>query len=316
MKKILFVLFYCFSLSSLVSAQPEPGNNPQGPAISRRPVDTVAANIDSLKRPANLFGTDSLKKTAADSTDIPTFQELIRSNPFFQFSATPVSLLILPREIDGNELFFYALLLLFFYYALIRVVFYKYMGDLFTLFFRATLRQQQLREQLLQSPLPSLLMNVLFVMTGSLYAALLTKYNGLLPNTDFWLLAIYCMILLVSIYLVKFVVLKTLGWILKISRATDIYLFVVFMVNKVAGIFLLPVLLFLAFPVPAFSPVIIALSLFVLCLLLGYRFLISYRLIRSEIKVSLFHFFIYLCAFEIAPLLLLYKLLLSFERTF
>jgi hypothetical protein len=108
-----------------------------------------------------------------------------------------------------------------------------------------------------------------------------------------------------------------MGWILRISRATDVYLFIVFMVNKMAGIFLLPVLLVMAFPYYPILPAIIALSLFVLALLLGYRFFVSFRLVRNEIKLNLFHFFLYLCAFEIAPLLLIYKALLTFvERTF
>jgi hypothetical protein len=48
-----------------------------------------------------------------------------------------------------------------------------------------------------------------------------------------------------------------------------------------------------------------------------YRFIISYTPIRNEIKLNRFHFFIYLCAFEIAPLLLIYKVLLIFvERSY
>jgi hypothetical protein len=82
-----------------------------------------------------------------------------------------------------------------------------------------------------------------------------------------------------------------MGWILRINRATDVYLFIVFMVNKMAGIFLLPVLLLMAFPYPPIIPTIIALSLFVLALLLGYRFFVSFRLVQNEIKLNLFHFF-------------------------
>ena len=138
-----------------------------------------------------------------------------------------------------------------------------------------------------------------------------------MPGTDLWLLWLNCMLVLVVVYLGKFLVLKTMGWVLRISRATDIYLFVVFMVNKMAGIFLLPVLLLLAFPEPQLLPVIISISLFVLALLLVYRILVSYRLIRNEIKLNLFHFFLYLCAFEIAPLLMIFKVVLKFvERTF
>jgi hypothetical protein len=83
------------------------------------------------------------------------------------------------------------------------------------------------------------------------------------------------------------------------------------------GIFLLPVLIMVAFPYQAFLPVIITLAFITLGLALAYRFIIAYKPIRNEIKVSRFHFFVYLCAFEIAPLLLIYKVLLIFvERSY
>ena len=43
-----------------------------------------------------------------------------------------------------------------------------------------------------------------------------------------------------------------------------------------------------------------------------YRFILGYTAIRNQVKFNLFHFFLYLCAFEIAPLLLIYKALLFF----
>ncbi|MBL0134171.1 MAG: DUF4271 domain-containing protein [Chitinophagaceae bacterium] len=203
-----------------------------------------------------------------------------------------------------------------FYYALVRAFFPKYEANLFTLFFRATLRQQQLREQLLQSPLPSLFLNILFILSGSLYISFLARYEGVLQQLDFWILWIYAMGALAGIYIGKFLVIKTIGWILRFTKASDAYIFVVFMVNKMTGIFLLPVLLLMAFPSESLLPVVVTLSLIMLVVLLAYRFLISYRVVRNEIKVNPFHFFIYLCAFEIAPLLLIYKVLLNIvERT-
>lgn len=252
-----------------------------------------------------------------DTLNLPTkpilnFKEVLRNHPYYNFFGKPVDLTIQERKVQGSEKLFYALLILFFYYALIRVLFQKYLGNVFALFFRATLRQQQIREQLLQTPLPSLLLNILFMLTGGLYAALLAQFYGWLPSIDFWPLFLYCVAFLLLLYSGKFLVLKTLGWILRISKATDTYLFIVFMVNKMVGIFLLPVLLFLAFPYPQLLQVIVTVSLFVLGILLGYRLLLSYRAIRTEIRVNPFHFFLYLCAFEIAPLLLIYKVLLTF----
>ena len=332
MKKNLVLVFYWLIIPFFLFAQTEkdtlpgvqdsvlPKVKPLAPVVKdsvpvKKKTVKVLPKKDSIPQLIDSVPSEIVMQPG--DNPIYLFQEVLRNNLYYKFFGKPLQIIMQEKKVNGSEKFFYLLVILFFYYGLIRVIFSKYLGDLFTLFFRATLRQQQLREQLLQNPLPSLLLNIQFLVTGSLYAALLARYNNILNQTELWLLCLYSLGLLVSIYIVKFLTLKTMGWILRLSRATDVYLFIVFMVNKMAGIFLLPVLLLLAFPYPPIIPAIIALSLFVLALLLGYRFFVSFRLVRNEIKLNLFHFFLYLCAFEIAPLLLIYKALLTFvERTF
>lgn len=313
-----FFLLAQSEIDSLVAPQDTPVKKIK--PIPRRDSNHLKPKIDSASLKLKDSGTvnkDSLAKLLASSSPHGIYQFIdgLKKHPYYNFYGKTVQLLMQERKADEDESFFYLIIGLFFYYGLIRVSFPKYMSDLFTLFFRATLRQQQLREQLLQTPLPSLLLNILFLLSGSLYSALLARYYNILPHLDFWLLSFYCLLILATVYVGKFLVLKTMGWILRINKATDSYLFVVFMANKMAGIFLLPVLLMLAFPYPPLLSSIIALSLFVLAMLLGYRFFVSYRLVRNEIKLNLFHFFLYLCAFEIAPLLLVYKALLTFVET-
>jgi hypothetical protein len=48
------------------------------------------------------------------------------------------------------------------------------------------------------------------------------------------------------------------------------------------------------------------------CLLYIYRFIAAYSALYKEIKISGLHFILYLCAFEIAPLLLIYKVLVTY----
>ncbi len=75
-----------------------------------------------------------------------------------------------PVSYDGM---FYLLVVLLFYFAIVKLFFAKYLANLMTLFFRASMRQQQLSEQVLQSPFPSLLLNILFIFSGGLYGAFL-----------------------------------------------------------------------------------------------------------------------------------------------
>ncbi|WP_350340190.1 DUF4271 domain-containing protein [Paraflavitalea speifideaquila] len=150
-----------------------------------------------------------------------------------------------------------------------------------------------------------------------MFLAFVALYFQLTPEQNLWILWGYGCLLVLAIYLGKFIILKIIGWIFNVSNATDTYIFIIFMVNKMVGIILVPVLILMAFPYGSFLPVTMTLAFIMLALSLAYRFIISYKPIRSEIKVSRFHFFVYLCAFEIAPLLLIYKVLLIFvERSY
>jgi len=243
---------------------------------------------------------------------ISFWQKVLALNPDFNFTGKPVVEIFEIHHPDSKDGFFYLLVGILFYFALIRIFFEKYFNNLLTLFFRVSLRQQQIREQVLQTPLPSLLLNILFVISGGLYSCFLLHYYHIGEGTRFWKLYLYCMLALGCIYLVKFLVLKFLGWVFSISRATDIYIFIVFLVNKMMGIFLLPFLILITFSDTATREVFITISLVMIFIMWIYRALAAYRPVRNEIKLTPFYFFLYLCAFEIAPVLLIYKVLLTY----
>jgi hypothetical protein len=233
-------------------------------------------------------------------------------NPVFNFFGKPVAEKFELHRPNSKDTLFYLLLGILFYFALVRIFFEKYFNNLLTLFFRVSLRQQQIREQVLQTPLPSLLLNGLFIFSAGLYACNLLHNTPFGHSIGFWILYLDCMVVLVMVYLLKFLVLKFCGWVFNISRATDIYIFIVFLVNKIVGIFLLPFLILITFSGPEMRDILITISLTMIFVLLCYRVFASFRPVRNEIKLTPFHFFLYLCAFEIAPLLLIYKVLLAY----
>ena len=256
---------------------------------------------------ANSFAQSNAKDTAASFQRI---EKIFRTNPHYNFYGTPVSLIIETRKPSDTDGIFYYMLGLVLYVALIRLIFYKYVSTAFTLFFRATLRQQQLREQLLQSPLPSLLLNIFFVVSVATYFTFLARFYQFSFSGNFWTTLLYSTVLMAVIYSAKYILLNLAGWIFGVRNLAETYIFLVFLVNKMIGIFLLPVLVLMAFPNPALLPSVVMISYILLASMLLYRFIISYRPVRSEIKLSRLYFFLYLCAFEIAPLLLIYKVLL------
>ena len=147
-----------------------------------------------------------------------------------------------------------------------------------------------------------------------MFLALLAQQVGWGLQYGFWMLFLYAVLALVAIYGVKYLTLKFLGWALQVSEASDAYIFVVFTTNKIIGMALLPSLVMLALAYGIVSQVAITVGICIIVGLFAYRYFLSYVTIHRQIRISFFHFFIYLCAFEIAPLLLINKLLFTFLR--
>ncbi len=275
----------------------------------RKPTKVVADTVP-------VFHTDSLRfseKKPIDLGELPlSWKELLRSEKSFNFLGKPVRIKADLYEPESFEGMFYFMVGLLFYFAIIKLFFAKYLANVLTLFFRASMRQQQLREQVLQSPFPSLLLNILFVFSGALYGAFLMRYYHYGSLQSLWFHFQFLGCFLIVLYLFKYLILKVVGWVFNLNRAVDFYLFVVFLTNKIIGIFLLPFLVLITFSDQVLTEVGITLSIIMICVFYTYRFIGSYSTLRKEIKISGLYFILYLCAFEIAPLLLIYKVLVTY----
>lgn len=94
-------------------------------------------------------------------------------------------------------------------------------------------------------------------------------------------------------YFVKFVGLKISGWLFNTEEAANSYIFIVFIINKMIGILLLPFLVLLAFSTENLFSVGLTLSWCLIGAMLIYRVILTYSVVRNQVKVSPFHFFLY-----------------------
>ncbi|MDB5251303.1 MAG: hypothetical protein JWP27_472 [Flaviaesturariibacter sp.] len=287
---------------------PRPSVRPDSSAVTR---DSALAT-DSLLRDSTRLVIDT-NFVPAPLVVAQRFDSILVSrHPFFQFR-NPVRRMESVRvRTGGKEYLFYSVAGLLLFFALLRNVFGRYLQDLFRLFFRSSLKQRQAKEQLMEAYLPSLLLNLLFVLSGALFLNLMLRQFKLGLNYSFWLLLLYCAAGLTLVYFVKFLTLKLCGWIFRVGEATDTYTFIVFTTNKVLGIALLPFILLLAFTSGTVYQVAFSLSLLLVGALFVYRYFLSYTSVQRQVRLGFFHFVLYLCAFEILPLLLINKLLFHF----
>ena len=322
-KRALLFLFILFQVN-LIRAQSLSDSSHLKDTVARQSVSgdstlkkkvlkkTIQVFTDSVR----VYHTDSLRFNAVKPRDFSHLPDgwmgLLKAQEFFNFTGRAIRIRAEQYEPVTYDAMFYLLVGMLFYFAILKFFFSKYLANLLTLFFRASMRQQQLREQVLQSVFPSLLLNTLFVFSSGLYGAFLLRFYQVGSPDRFWLHFLYTAALLAILYLLKFVILKITGWIFNLNRTVDSYLFVIFLTNKIIGIFLLPFLVLISFSGPVLTEIGITLSIVMICLFYVYRIVASYGTLRKEIKISGLHFFLYLCAFEIAPLLLIYKVLVTY----
>jgi len=152
--RIFFLLLFQLLIARSVSAQVNDSTKLDTIRHTDQKDSTVITVTSTHKMDAAINKDTSALAQAADST-INTARKQIKVVPLLPESAK--------KNFQGKELQFYLLVILLLIYGMLKRAFPKYFNDLFRLFFRTTIKQLQVREQLMQTPLPSLLLNIFFV---------------------------------------------------------------------------------------------------------------------------------------------------------
>jgi hypothetical protein len=262
---------------------------------------------DSIQRAADSLLILQKKKSIRDTTSFKKFM----THPYLPMQTKPsfrINELRIAPNFDGR---FYLIIGMLFYLAFIKVTFPKYFSNVFQLIFQSPIRQKQTREQLQQNNLASLFSNILFILNASIFVSLIAIKNGWVDLTLYSCIE-YSVVGFTTLYLFKFLFLWLSGWLFSQGEAIGNYSFIVFLTNKVMGVFLIPAILLLAFSPLTVQDFAYNSALIIISFLFVYRYLISFSIVRASLKVSAFHFFLYLCTCEVLPMLVLYKLTMDF----
>jgi hypothetical protein len=259
----------------------------------------IDSNINTLKAYKNYF----LQKKNAYKLYFPSSITTRESQVVYKIEQR--------FALPDKDLLFYLILILIFLFGFVNNVFPQYFSKLFKQFSQCSLRMIQYREQLLQNSLGSLIINICFILSFSLMSTLLI-FNRHLLTLSFWEGFFYINLFFTFLYVGKYISLQIAGYVFNSKELVNTYIFVVFMINKVLGVLLVPFILVLAFAKPIFHPYAIGGAALITVLLILYRYLFSLTSVRNKLHISSFHFFLYLCAFEILPLTILYKFIVQY----
>ncbi len=276
--------------------------NAQDSSVVKQAADSTAV----LQAPA----ADSAKQIVLVPID-SCFRAVLSTSKLNLFAAAEFQI-EKEKQVQHKEWLFYYLLGIAFLFGLLRLSYLRYFNDMFRVFFRTSLRVNQIREQLVQSGLQSLLFNILFAVVAGAYVYLLIRYFKVSIQLPEVFIPLVMAGIVAVLYTAKYFFLELSGWLFSIKNASSTYSFIVFLINKIIAVLLVPFLFVIAFANSELAGIAITISLVLVGGLFLYRFLRAYNPVQSEIKVGRFHFFLFFLAFEVAPLLVLYKLALGF----
>ncbi len=260
---------------------------------------------------------DSSVKIARDSTrnviaKTDVFHSVLENNIFLNIKGKPEALAITNKKPESSGDFFYIFLSLFLLLGLLRTIYSKYFTTIFRVFFNTSLRQSQLTDQLEQAALPSLLYNIFFVLSTGLYVYILFEHNNRIHGSVNWVYLGLSIMAVTICYLVKYISLIVIGWIINHQPEAKIYIFSIFLLNKIIGMVLLPFSMLIAFSTNKIANYAAVFSIFLLAVMLLTRFFRTYSLLQNRLKLKGIYFLFYIVSLEILPLLLIYKTVMVF----
>jgi hypothetical protein len=237
-------------------------------------------------------------------------REMLRRNSNINYSDNALPAININKSRKGKEWIFYLISVDLLLLGIFKVFYTKYFNNIFRVFFNTSLHQNQLTDILLQARLPSLIFNFFFIVNAGLYIWLILSNYA--PDVSVYrIFPAICIASLGIIYLIKFFTLKLIGWITGMEDPANTYIFVIFLINKIIGITLIPFVILLAFAPVQWEKTVSILSFAIVLLLFLMRFFRSYGLIKHQFTLNRFHFFIYVMAIEIIPVMILYKIVMN-----
>lgn len=156
--------------------------------------------------------------------------------------------------------------------------------------------------------LPYQILYLLFFITIGLLIYLLVNRQGYYPENPAGFL-MSCIAGVAVFFLAKHLILKVLATVFPIQKEVHIYSFSVLVFSIVLGILLIPVVAIIAFASPGFATMAVYFAYFLIVGILLYRALRGLLVSTRFFSFNKFHFLLYICTVEVAPVLIIIKLI-------
>jgi Domain of unknown function (DUF4271) len=223
--------------------------------------------------------------------------------PKFDFGAKMTPMLLLQRISFGVVTF----ILLFL--AFLATLLSGQLQKTFQAFFNDNLFAQLYREREARGPLSFWPPYAFFLVNVGIFIFFLTQRFGANFGGSLFGQLMLCIGGVIGLFLLKPVVLRIFAGIFPVEKEVNRYLFLMVVFASVLGLILAPVNIFLAYGPSHLQKTAIWGTLALVVAVYLYRSLRGALIANRYLALNKFHFLLYICTVEIAPILLVFKLI-------
>ncbi len=151
---------------------------------------------------------------------------------------------------------------------------------------------------------------LLFLLNAGIFAFLMVyRFLGHPPMNQFWTF-LYCVAGVSLAFLIKHTILYIISSVFPIAKEVKLYNFIIITSGILLGLILLPLNIFIAYSPEILGNMLTYIAFGAIGIVYLVRSLRSLSVASPFLATDQFHFLVYLCAVEIAPLMVLTKLLI------
>lgn len=193
----------------------------------------------------------------------------------------------------------------------LRVAFIRYAEEQYRSFFNLNISQQVFREQELSMPFPALLLTINGVLSYAVLLYLGATQFHLLGGLSNGSLYAVCLAIVLGIAGFKYLLMWFTSAIFPFKEEMNFYNFNFFLNIKIVGTLLLPLNFIIAYAPPQLTEAAIWTALGLLALAYLGLVVKGLAIAKNYLAFHKFHFIVYICSLEIAPVLIFIKLVMN-----
>ena len=192
-------------------------------------------------------------------------------------------------------------------FSALRISFSKQLQSIIQSFFSNRILNNLNKEDNLFTSWPFLLLFVQFGFTLGMFFYLVSQYYHVTFSSSGFQFYVSISILIVVLYVFKIIILRMLGYLFDVQKAVNEYVSILYLSYFNLSLVFIPLVIAFALSPLRYGPYYVAASFVLLAIIFTFQFIRAGINILSHYRFSKVYLFLYFCALEICPILILIK---------